>query len=49
MDGSARWVKFEKMLFLHSWNTDGSRDAYFYQVDIGPELEKQIARLRPRP
>jgi prepilin-type N-terminal cleavage/methylation domain-containing protein len=49
MDGSARWVKFEKMLFLHSWSTDGTRDAYFYQEDIGPELEKHLARLRPRP
>ena len=49
VDGSARWIRFEKMLFLHSWNTGGSRDAYFYQEDIGPELERQLARLRPRP
>lgn len=49
MDGSARWIKFEKMLFLHSWSAAGDRDAYFYQEDIGPELEKQIAKLRAKP
>jgi hypothetical protein len=48
MDGSARWVAFNKMLFIHSWNTGGSRDAYFFQEDLGPELEAQIERLRPR-
>jgi prepilin-type N-terminal cleavage/methylation domain-containing protein len=49
MDGSARWVKFEDMLFIHSWNPNGTRDAYFYQEDLGPELEKHIARLRAKP
>ena len=49
MDGSARWIKFEKMLFLHSWSAAGDRDAYFYQEDIGPLLEKQIAKLRAKP
>jgi len=48
MDGSARWIKFDKMLFIHSWNTGGDRDAYFFQEDLGPELEKQLAKLRPR-
>lgn len=48
MDGSARWIKFEKMLFIHSWNTGGSRDAYFFQEDLGERLEAQRARLRPR-
>lgn len=48
MDGSARWIKFEQTLFLHSWSmTD--RDAYFYQEDIGPDLQKRIASLKPRP
>ena len=49
IDASARWIKFERMLFLHSWSTGGDRDAYFFQEDIGPELERQVARLRAKP
>ena len=49
MDGSARWIRFEQTLFLHSWDTGGDRDAYFYQADLGPEIEKQIAKLKPKP
>ena len=49
MDGSARWIRFDKMLFIHSWSPGGDRDAYFYQEDLGPDIEKNIARLRPRP
>ncbi|MDA1274393.1 MAG: prepilin-type N-terminal cleavage/methylation domain-containing protein [Verrucomicrobia bacterium] len=48
MDGSARWIKFERMLFLHSWNAGGTRDAYFFQEDIGDELQPSIERLRPK-
>jgi prepilin-type N-terminal cleavage/methylation domain-containing protein len=48
MDGSARWIKFEQMLFIHSWNPGGSRDAYFYQEDLGPDVEKVKDRLRPK-
>jgi prepilin-type N-terminal cleavage/methylation domain-containing protein len=49
MDGSARWVKFEHMLFIHSWNPSGGRDAYFHQEDLGPDLPKHIAKLQPKP
>jgi type II secretory pathway pseudopilin PulG len=49
MDGSARWIKYQNMLFIHSWSVSGDRNAYFYQQDLGPELEKQVARLKPEP
>lgn len=48
MDGSARWIRFEQMLFIHSWNTGGSRDAYFHQDDLG-DAEAVRSRLAPRP
>jgi len=49
MDGSARWTKFDKMLFIHSWNPGGTRDAYFLQEDLGEELQKKVAQIKPRP
>lgn len=45
IDGSARWVHSRQLLFLHSWNVGGDRDAYIFQEDIGPELEAQRAKL----
>ena len=45
-DGAARWVSAQKLLFLHSWNTAGARDAYMYQEDIGEDLEKKLPQLR---
>jgi len=44
-DGAARWVVFKQMMFLHSWNTSGNRDAYMFQDDIGKDLEPHRARL----
>jgi prepilin-type N-terminal cleavage/methylation domain-containing protein len=34
MDGSAKWVRFKDMFFIHSWDPAG-RLAYFYQEDLG--------------
>ena len=48
MDGAARWIKFNQMLFIHSWDAGGSRDAYFYQEDLGEKLADKVARLRPK-
>ena len=49
IDGAARWVAAQKLLFLHSWNTGGSRDSYMYQDDIGPELQAKVAQIRLKP
>jgi hypothetical protein len=36
------------MLFIHSWSPGGTRDAYFYQQDLGEELEKRIDQIRSK-
>jgi len=48
IDGAVNWVPIQKHLFLHSWNASGNRDAYFYQQDIGEEVERHRARLGVR-
>jgi prepilin-type N-terminal cleavage/methylation domain-containing protein len=54
-DGSARWIKFTDMFFLHTWNSTpsftGTRIAYFYQdpTDFEPGLRQQITSLKSRP
>lgn len=51
VDGSARWIPFEKMYFVHTWQsfvstnnsgswTNNDRQAFFYQDDLG-EYGKQ--------
>ena len=35
VDGSADWVPFEKMIFIHNWHGDWSRANYWYQRDLG--------------
>jgi prepilin-type N-terminal cleavage/methylation domain-containing protein len=49
VDGSARWYKFEQMLYLHTWSTDGNRIAYFFQEDIPDTLRKNISRISAKP
>jgi prepilin-type N-terminal cleavage/methylation domain-containing protein len=54
-DGSARWVKFQDMYFLHTWSSDRSfsstRIGYFYQDsgDFEPLLSQQLPSLKSRP
>jgi hypothetical protein len=36
------------MLFIHSWNAGGTRDAYFYQEDLGDALQLKVDMLKPR-
>ena len=48
MDGSVTWVNFLKMYFLHSWNPSGTRDAYFFQEDVGEISQEQLERLRAK-
>ncbi|MGV3774589.1 MAG: type II secretion system protein [Verrucomicrobiales bacterium] len=47
VDGSARWINFDKMIFIHSWTANGSRDAYFYQEDLGTFVPKDSDRAKP--
>ena len=53
VDGSARWIKAERMYFLHSWdpNWNGNRVAYFYQddSDFDPVLQARLSLLTFRP
>ena len=46
IDGAVNWVIAQKLLFLHSWNTAGDRDAYFFQSDLPEELEKQRSKIQ---
>jgi type II secretory pathway pseudopilin PulG len=50
MDGSARWIAFEKMHFFHVWNT-AIHEAYWYQddVDMEPALRSQLDSLKAEP
>ena len=50
VDGSANWVKAERMYFAHSWNV-GTRVAYIYQddSDFEPGMRAQLALLKFRP
>jgi prepilin-type N-terminal cleavage/methylation domain-containing protein len=49
-DGSANWVKFNKMYAFHSWDITG-RICYWYQDPAGVDvnLQKQLPRLVAKP
>ena len=47
VDGSARWIKFKEMFFIHSWTANGSRDAYFFQRDLGDYASKNPVLAKP--
>jgi len=46
VDGSVRWIKFEKMYFLTSWNP-GSRRLFAYQEDWGNVTPSQLNAMKP--
>jgi hypothetical protein len=50
-DGSVSWVKFQNMYYLHTWNTGGSRIAYFYQnpTDFDSNLTQLLNLLVAKP
>jgi prepilin-type N-terminal cleavage/methylation domain-containing protein len=50
IDGSAQWIKFERMYFLATWNLT-ARIAYFYQdpSDFDPTLKSRLTSLRAKP
>jgi type II secretory pathway pseudopilin PulG len=43
-DGSAQWVRFGRMYYLHTWDPGGTRKAWFWQRDLG-ELSSRSAEL----
>jgi prepilin-type N-terminal cleavage/methylation domain-containing protein/prepilin-type processing-associated H-X9-DG protein len=46
VDGSVRWIKFEKMYFMTSWNP-GTRRLFAYQEDWGNILPAQLTLMKP--
>ncbi|HLP76918.1 MAG TPA: prepilin-type N-terminal cleavage/methylation domain-containing protein [Candidatus Paceibacterota bacterium] len=48
-DGSARWIKFENMLFMHSWDP-GSARLFAYQEDWGSLnlTANQLTTMKPQ-
>ena len=49
VDGSARWVPFQQMYRLTTWNADGSRIYYMYQEDLPPAVNNVLQYLHGHP
>jgi len=49
VDGSARWIKFGQMYYLHTWSADGTRISYFYQDDIPDKMQPRLDQIRAKP
>ena len=49
-DGSGSWAKFQKMYYFHTWNTGGSRIAYWYQDpnDVDSRMVAGMNTLKAR-
>ncbi len=45
-DGSAGWVEFQKMIYIHSWG-GWARIAYWYQRDLGEFVPPEAAMAKP--
>ena len=45
-DSSARWIKYENMFFMTSWNP-GSRHLFAYQEDWGKLTSAQLNSMKP--
>lgn len=44
IDGSAKWIRLQTMMFVHSWSA--IRELYIYQEDLGPGMEPHRAQLK---
>jgi prepilin-type N-terminal cleavage/methylation domain-containing protein len=47
VDGSARWIKFQQMYVLHSWDP-AQRVSYMYQEDVDSRLQPRLPQLAAR-
>lgn len=45
-DGSVRWIKFESMYFVTTWNS--TRRLFMYQEDWGPVTQAQLNSMKPQ-
>jgi prepilin-type N-terminal cleavage/methylation domain-containing protein/prepilin-type processing-associated H-X9-DG protein len=48
VDGSARWIKFENMYFMNSWDVGAAR-LFGYQEDWGNLTPNQLNSMKPLP